>query len=395
MHLGRHNSNELHYTIHSDIPFFGEDIGPISFRDWMWDTEKLVQPLFSKYSQFDILRHVTSRFIGRASEWWQKRDFRVQKGRESCINTFYELKAYMWKRFIPPSFRITREQQARLENFIDIGDAFIQNHAKFSRLGKDFKHNLNLLLSEQRKKEKHKKEQSKHKKLREYEKKREKEDLEKICAKREQEEKEIKERKKRYEEVKAKEENFRKAKEENERKEFETREKIRQESVLEIQSQVVELKSISKEKKELSVRDLVINPSPIPYMKIPFPKGVLPSLNSSHSFIKSYLFPSQTFCSPSLSLISSSSTYCTKIHFDFKIVFKNHLSQNAKHSLCAMGWISPISTFNNTFSHIFQEILLYSHYDFNAILFDDYYKYVFDPDGLLNLVAVSFTTLVI
>ena len=44
VHLGRHNrSYELHHTIHSDIPFFGEDIGPISFRDWMWDTEKLVQ----------------------------------------------------------------------------------------------------------------------------------------------------------------------------------------------------------------------------------------------------------------------------------------------------------------------------------------------------------------
>jgi len=39
----------------------------------MWDTEKLVQPLFSTYNQFDILGYVTSRFIGRASEWWQKR----------------------------------------------------------------------------------------------------------------------------------------------------------------------------------------------------------------------------------------------------------------------------------------------------------------------------------
>jgi len=41
MHVDRHNnvpldmhsSHELHHTIHSDIPFFGEDIGPISFRD--------------------------------------------------------------------------------------------------------------------------------------------------------------------------------------------------------------------------------------------------------------------------------------------------------------------------------------------------------------------------
>ena len=64
MHVGRRNSNELHHTIHSDIPFFREDIGPISFRDWIWDTEKLVQPLFCKYSQLDILRHVTSRFVG-------------------------------------------------------------------------------------------------------------------------------------------------------------------------------------------------------------------------------------------------------------------------------------------------------------------------------------------
>jgi len=165
VHLGKHSSHELHHTIYSDIPFFGEDIRPISFRDWMWDTEKLVQPYFNKYSQFNILRHVTSRFIGRLSEWWQKRQSKVQKGRESCINTFYELKTCMWKHFIPPSFRITKEQQSRIEDFIDIGDAFIQNLAKFSRLLKDFKHNLDLFLSKQRKRQKHKREQAKLKKL--------------------------------------------------------------------------------------------------------------------------------------------------------------------------------------------------------------------------------------
>ena len=55
--------------------------------------------------------------------------------------------------FHSPSFRITKEQQSRIEDFIDIGDAFIQNLAKFSRLEKDFKHNLDLLLSSQRKRE--------------------------------------------------------------------------------------------------------------------------------------------------------------------------------------------------------------------------------------------------
>ena len=156
--LHKHGSHELHHTFHSDIPFFGEDIGLISFRDWIWDTEKFVQPLFSKYSQFDILRHITSMFIGRASEWWQERHYRVKKGRKSCINTFSESKACMWKHFIAPSFRITKEHKYRIEDFIDIGDAFFQNLAKFSGLEKYFKNNLDLLLSEQREREKNKRE---------------------------------------------------------------------------------------------------------------------------------------------------------------------------------------------------------------------------------------------
>jgi len=378
VHLGRHSSHQLHHTIHSDIPFFGEDIGPISFRDWMWDTEKLVQPMFSKYSHIDILRHVTSRFVERAYEWWHEREYRVKKGRTSCINTFYELKTCMWKYFIPPSFSITKAQQARIEDFIDIGDAFIQNIAKFSRLEKDFKHNLDFLLSEQRKREKYKREQDKHQKLREYEKKREKEQFEKLCAQREQEEKEIKEKKKREEEEKTKEESLRKAKEKNERKDLEEREKIRQESELKIQSPVVELKIISKAKRELIVKDLVINPSPIPSIKFNFSKGVLPSLNSIAFVIKSFkLFFSQTFCSPSHSLISSSSISCAKTQFDSKIFFKYHLSQSVSHCFCEVGLIPTFSKFISPLSHIPQSIILHDHYDFNLILFDDYCRFVF------------------
>jgi len=391
MHLGRHNgSHELDQTIHSDIPFFGEDIGPISFKDWMWDTEKLVQPLFSKYSHIDILRHVTSRFVGRALDWWQERQYLVKKGRTSCINTFYELKTCMWKHFIPPSFRITKAQQVRIEDFIDIGHAFIQNIVKFSRLEKDFKHNLDLLLSEQRKREKYKREQAKHQKLREFEKKREKEEFDKLCAEKEQEEKAINEKKRREEEEKAKEESLRKTKEENERKELEEREKMKQESNLEIQSQVVELKCISKEQKELCVRDLVINSSLIPYMKIPFSKGVFPTLNFTHFFIKSFvLFSSQNFCSPSHFLISSSSTSCVPTHFDSKILFKNHLSQSVKHSFCEVGLTPTFSKFISPFSHSPHSILLHGHYNFNSLLFDDYCRFVFDPGGTIILVAVS------
>ena len=176
-----------------------------------------------------------------------------------------------------------------------------------------------------------------------------KEKLEKLHAekkKREQDEYEKNEKKKRDEEEKAKEESLRKAKEENERKELEEREKIRQESEPEIQLQVVELKSISKAKRELIVRDLVYHPSPNPSMRIKFPKGVLPSLNSSHFVIKSFvLFPSQTICSPSHSLISHSSSYYAKTHFVFKTLFKNHLNQSVKCSFCEVGLMPSFSIF--------------------------------------------------
>jgi len=118
---------------------------------------------------------------------------------------------------------------------------------------------------------------------------------------------------------------------------------------------MVELKSMSKDKREFIVRDLVYHPSPIPSIKTQFPKGVLPSLNSSHFFIKSFvLFPSQTFCSPSHSHISSTSKCCAKTHFDFKILFKNHLSQSVRYSFCEMGLIPTFFNFISPFSHIAQ-----------------------------------------
>jgi len=191
----------------------------------------------------------------------------------------------------------------------------------------------------------------------------------------------IKERKKRDKEEKAKEDNIRKAKEENERKDFEAREKLKKESEFERKSKVVELKSNSISR-ELIVRDLVCNPSPIPFMKTQVPKGVFPSLNSSHFFIKSLvLFPSQTYCSLSHSLISSSSKYSAKIHFDFKILFKNHPSQSVKHSSCEVGLIPTFSIFISPLSHISQSIILHGLHDFNPILFYDYCRYVFDLGG--------------
>jgi len=153
---------------------------------------------------------------------------------------------------------------------------------------------------------------------------------------------------------------------------------------------MVELKSISNEKRELIVRDLVYHPSPIPSMKTQFPKRAFPSLNFSRFFIKSFvLFSSQTFCFPSHSLISSSSTYCANTHFDFHILFKNHLSQSVRHSFYEVGLLSTSSNFISPFSHITHSCILHGLSEFNAILFDDCCRYIFYPSGTSNLVVVS------
>jgi len=101
------------------------------------------------------------------------------------------------------------------------------------------------------------------------------------------------------------------------------------------------------------------------------------------------LLLSQTFCSQSYSLISSSSTSCVKTHFDSKILFKNHHGQSVKHSFCEVGLIPIFSKFISPFSHSPHSILVHGYYDFNSILFDDYCRFVFDPGGTIILVAVS------
>jgi len=128
---------------------------------------------------------------------------------------------------------------------------------------------------------------------------------------------------------------------------------------------VVELK-ITFTNRELIVKDLVLNFSLIPSIQFQFSKEVLSSLNSIHFLRKSLvLLPSQTFCSQSHSLLSSSSTSCVKTHFDFNILFKNHLSQSVTHSFCEVSLKPTFSKFISPFSHSPHSILLHGYYNFN------------------------------
>jgi len=92
------------------------------------------------------------------------------------------------------------------------------------------------------------------------------------------------------------------------------------------------------------IREVVFHPSTLPSMKTRFPKGEIPSLNSSSFSIPSFfLFPSQQFFHPSPSIILHSSTYFANTHFDFKIIFKTRSSQSVRHSFCEAGQISQFS----------------------------------------------------
>jgi len=222
----------------------------------------------------------------------------------------------MWKHFIPPSFRITKEQQSRIEDFIDIGDAFIQNLAKFSRLKKDFKKNLDLLLSEQREREKQKRAREKLERFREFDMQREKEELDKLRAKREQEEKE--------------------------RKEYEDKARVRQEEELKRKEEELKRKEDDikrKEAKELLSRAVMIQ-HPCINLKIKIPKGVIPSLHSTLSSINSFVLVLSKFVFPPSFIISNSSKDFSKPNFDLELPFRFQLSQSENHNFCEMGRLS-------------------------------------------------------
>ena len=130
------------------------------------------------------------------------------------------------------------------------------------------------------------------------------------------------------------------------------------------------------------VREVVFHPSTLLSMKTQFPKGVIPYLNSSSFSMNSFvLFPSQTFCNPSHSIILHSSTDFATTHFDIKILFKTHLCQSVRHSSCEVGHISHFHKFKGPSPHLTYQYILHGLYDFIEIMFDDYCRYIFDPSG--------------
>jgi len=58
--LHKHGSHDLHHTFHSEIPFFEEDIGPISFRDWIWVIEAVPHQIKTDKMQYMKVNQVVS-----------------------------------------------------------------------------------------------------------------------------------------------------------------------------------------------------------------------------------------------------------------------------------------------------------------------------------------------
>ena len=107
--LGSHSEDKMHHTHESTFPFFGEDISALSYISWEREIDDLVHSFHLRHSKYYFLTLCISSFVGHAREWWDYRQFRVEKGRKSPIQNWSELRACMRRTFIPPSFDFDRE----------------------------------------------------------------------------------------------------------------------------------------------------------------------------------------------------------------------------------------------------------------------------------------------
>jgi len=109
LHLGSHRKNEMHHTCDSTFPFFSKNIIALSYITWEREIEELLHPFHVRYSKYYELALCISSFVGYPRKWWDYRKFRVEEGRKTMIQDWYELRACGRRTFIPPSFNLNHE----------------------------------------------------------------------------------------------------------------------------------------------------------------------------------------------------------------------------------------------------------------------------------------------
>jgi len=133
--------------------------------------------------------------------------------------------------------------------------------------------------------------------------------------------------------------------EEKERKKFEDKERVRQEEELKRKEEELKRKEDNikrKETKELLSRAVMIQ-HPCINLKIKIPKGMIPSLHSTLSSINSFVLVLSKIVFPPSFIISNSSKDFSKPNFDIELPFRFQLSQSENRNFCEMGRLSHFS----------------------------------------------------
>ncbi|KAG2397525.1 uncharacterized protein HKW66_Vig0142390 [Vigna angularis] len=218
--------DELYKQARAKIPYFGVDIGTLTYLAWEKDINDM-HPFIARKSKPEsyfhssnsesyVLSLYTSRFEMQVREWWDERQYHVRIGRKSLIHDWSELKACMRKEFVPS--HIKRNLQL-LRAYIKDGKTFLEslNDNGFLIRELEFKINLKELQTKQIELKLKRDVESQKEEQRQEEKKREKED------KREREERERKEEKIREEKDKRERREEEKKREKEEKKEEESK----------------------------------------------------------------------------------------------------------------------------------------------------------------------------
>jgi len=110
-------------------------------------------------------------------------------------------------------------------------------------------------------------------------------------------------------------------------------------------------------------------------------KGTDPIFTLYLIFSRLFCLSSSSKCFSTFNHITNSSKYFSKPNFDLELPFRFQLIQNENHNFCEVGRILHFSKFTSQSSHIFWQYLLNGLYNFTKIMFDDYYRYIFDSGG--------------
>ncbi|XP_052725469.1 stress response protein NST1-like [Vigna angularis] len=358
--------DDLYKQASESIPFFGDDIGALTYLAWEKEIDGMhsfmvrkskSESFYSRDSESYILSLYTSSFKKHAREWWDDRQYHVKIGRKYPIYDWNELKACMRRKFVP------REIERNLElmrGLIRKGESFIQNLSGFSRRESEFLEKLRRLWEERSK-------------YRIDRLKREKQKQE-VREQREKERKEEGEQKRRKEEE-------RERREEEERREKERKEAQRREK------EEVERIEMEEKKRQLKAT------SP-PTLEARFLRGgFLFSHFSPFIFEFSKIhFSFKELATPSLKMLSLST------HAKFQlglwlplwlpITQDTNKISNEERFLCYIK-IKNFKIWKPSSTHILLYILL-GQRKLIKDMFDAYCRWIFDPGGtLMKLTKIS------